>query len=254
MNDADRGARKILAANVSTFTASSRLRRDDVGPVHAVVNELAQCFVDADIVIDATRIRWRTARRGTAAMIDLLRANGTWLGPLISAVALCVAAAGTWVTYIFFHRKTMQVTWIDSYRTLYAEFWKEENNAIVRNLITSDIAYAGIERVLIKRLKSDNNDLSDSENEVLERIDKFCALLVRIQFFESLKPSQKQRDLWNKTYGDFWIIKIRKREALRDYIVKFWPGVELETVLKKRRPALLGLRLQWPEKWRFWKR
>jgi len=227
------------------------LAGDDVRPVHAIVNELARCFVDADMTIDATRIRWRTARRRTADMIEWVRGNGTWLGPLMSAVALCAAAAGTWVTYIFFHRKNMQATWIDSYRALYAEFWKEDNNAIVRNFITSDIAYAGVERILIKRLKSDNNDLSDSENEVLERIDKFCALLVRIQFFESLKPTRKQRDLWNKTYGDFWIIKIRKREALREYIVKFWPGVELETVLKKRQPALLGLRLQWPEKWRF---
>ena len=158
-------------------------------------------------------------------IIGVLRDVGPWLGPLLGGVSLAAGAAATWVTYLFYHRKTVQAAWIESYRLLYAEFWKDEGIAKVRNLISNDIAYAAVEPILEKRLKTDSNQLGNDENEMIELVDKFCALLIRIKFFESQWLTPTQRALWNETYRDYWITRVKKRKALRDYIDRFWPGL-----------------------------
>jgi hypothetical protein len=161
-------------------------------------------------------------------LIEILRDVGPWLGPLLSGFALLLAATATWVTYLFIARRTMQNAWIDTYRVLHAEFWKDDNIAIVRNWITSEVAYVEVEKILSERLKSEENHLNSSENQTLEKIDKFCALLIRIQFFENSRMTKTQRDLWNKTYGNYWLRKIQQRKALRNYISAYWPSIRLE--------------------------
>ncbi len=158
-------------------------------------------------------------------MVSFLRENGVWLGPMLSGVSLLVAAIAAWATYFFYHRRTVQTAWIDSYRLLYAEFWKDEGIATVRNLITNDVEYTEAEKILRNRLDTKSNNLSVDQNKVIESIDRFCALLIRIKFFESLRLTRKQRALWNETYRDFWIAQIRKREALRNYMYEYWPGL-----------------------------
>lgn len=157
------------------------------------------------------------------------------IGPFLSAIALFCGAAAGWVTYALYHRRVMYVTWIDGYRTLYAEFWKDEKIAKVRHWITSDIEYENIQKILIERMQSENNTLDNEQNIILDYIDQFCATLVRIEFFDRTLMSKRQRDLWNKTYGDFWITKIKQRDALRRYMEKYWPGLELRNFLRDNR-------------------
>ena len=45
--------------------------------------------------------------------------------------------------------------------------------------------------------------------------------------WEYKKP---QRDLWNETYRDPWIERVKTRTALRNYMTKYWPG--LRSLLK----------------------
>jgi len=164
-------------------------------------------------------------------IVAVLRDVGPWLGPLLGGASLAAGAVATWVTYFFYHRKTVQAAWIESYRLLYAEFWKDEGIAAVRNLIANDVAYALIEPILEERLKTDSNKLSAEENEMIELIDRFCALLIRIKFFESRRLSKTQRALWNETYRDYWIARVKTRKALRAYMDRFWPG--LRSVLRE---------------------
>jgi len=161
--------------------------------------------------------------------IALLRDNALWVGPLLSGFSLAAAAIAAWTTYVFYHRKTLDAAWIESYRLLYAEFWKDKDIASVRNFITNDVAYTEIEPILDKRLSTDSNTLDHEENEKIELIDKFCALLIRVKLSESglKKP---QRDLWNETYRDPWIERVKTRTALRNYMTKYWPG--LRSLLK----------------------
>jgi hypothetical protein len=116
----------------------------------------------------------------------------------------------------------MQAAWIESYGSLYTEFWKDEGIASVRNLIANDVAYASIEPILEARLKTESNTLDAKENETIEQIDRFCAMLIRIK----MQPlTKKQRELWNETYRDAWIARVKKRKALRTYMETHWPGL-----------------------------
>src|SRR5450631_3830406 len=125
--------------------------------------------------------------------LPTLRGVGPWLGPLISGFALILTASAAWVTYFLIARRTVQNAWIDTYRVLNAEYWKDDNIAAVRHWITSEVAYADVEKVLNERLKAKENRLTSADNEVLEKIDKLCASLVRIQFFESSNMTKRQR-------------------------------------------------------------
>jgi|NGEPerStandDraft_6_1074524.scaffolds.fasta_scaffold222176_1 hypothetical protein len=159
-----------------------------------------------------------------ACLVAWFRANAQWLGPILSGFSLVAAAAAAWTTFIFYHRKTLDAAWIESYRLLYAEFWKDEDIAAVRNFITNDLAYAEIEPILDKRLSTDSNTLDHEDNKKIEQIDKFCALLIRVKLSER-RLKKPQRDLWNETYRDPWIAPAKKRAALRNYMIRFWPGL-----------------------------
>lgn len=157
------------------------------------------------------------------------------IGPFLSGVSLLLAACAAWVTVFKINRRAMYMTWLDGFRALYAEFWQNRNIARVRSWISSDVEYAELEKILLERLKSKRNLLNAEANKTLEQIDQFCALLVRIEFFDRTIMTRQQRDLWQRTYGDFWGKKINEREALRQYMEEYWPGVGTRTFLQQRR-------------------
>jgi hypothetical protein len=149
------------------------------------------------------------------------------IAALLNAVGICMLAAAAWITYAFYHRKALEDVWVSTYRILYAEFWKEEKIAKVRGWIGNNNEYRGIEKILIKRLSSDDNCLSLEENHVIEYIDYFCALISRAQHLNALKIDDGRRKMWNETFGSFWTKKIEERENLRKYVEKYWPHLEL---------------------------
>jgi hypothetical protein len=118
----------------------------------------------------------------------------------------------------------MYVLWIDSFRILYAEFWKDPRIARVRRWIVSDEEYEMIKEVLIRRLDmpKENNKLSADENKILEDIDYFFALIGRIEFTRRTSKGKAQKLLWDATYGSFWIDKIKGKKELRDYAKRYW--------------------------------
>jgi small-conductance mechanosensitive channel len=154
-------------------------------------------------------------------MIEWLRLNGPWLGPLISGASLFLAAVAAWITYFTYHRRSLANQWVDSHRVLYAEFWKDPAISRVRTAISNDLAYARFEAALLERMTSDQNKLSLGDNAILEDVDQFCALLRRIRFLEKMNTRQKK--LWDLSYDSFWLEKLRKRKALIDYINQYWP-------------------------------
>jgi hypothetical protein len=161
-------------------------------------------------------------------MRELLPQNGLWLGPLLGGIALCVSAMAAWITYLL-QRKIRQAERRDSYREMYTEFWKDDDNTVVRNWITNDVEYEPVKDVLKRRKESGkNNTLSAEHNKFLERIDRFCAFLIRVQYFEAPIMSLAQRRLWNRTFSDFWIHRIRARTELADYINTYWDGITLK--------------------------
>jgi hypothetical protein len=146
------------------------------------------------------------------------------LGPFISGIGMFAIAFAAWITLFVINRRALQMSWLDGFQKLYADFWDDEEIAIVRSWIASDIIYKGIESILIERLKTDNNLLDSKSYSAIDKIDKFCSLLVRMNFFNETGMTSAQRNLWQATYGAFWINKIAEREALALYIRKYWPA------------------------------
>jgi hypothetical protein len=115
---------------------------------------------------------------------------------------------------------------VKSFRTLYEQFWQNPDIVIVRSWVASDALYAKqLEPILSQRLEDmehKKNSLDDKQYEVTEKIDKFCALLVRMHFFNETNMSDDERELWNDIYGTFWFNKVKEREKLRAYINALW--------------------------------
>jgi hypothetical protein len=164
-------------------------------------------------------------------MIDWLRQNASWVGPLLSGVSLFLAAVIAWVVYNFAEKKNVEAAWINSCSGLYSEFWKDDRIAEVRYWIASDAGYAEIQPILAARMRDKRNTLGAAESKVLEKIDVFCAVISRIQFFLEfsyrVRLTPRQRALWEIAYGDFWISKISSRPELADYVREYWTGIAL---------------------------
>jgi hypothetical protein len=160
------------------------------------------------------------------------------IGPFIGGVALMAGAVAAWLTLFIVNRRANRLTWVDGFRVLYAEFWREDTIADVRLWFASDVAYGKIAPIIEARLDSaDKNTLNEDSNKVLEKIDQFCALLVRIELFSEVGLSKRQRKLWHAAFGQYWIRRINSgdREALRKYIIDYWPGVTLDPANRPRR-------------------
>jgi hypothetical protein len=127
--------------------------------------------------------------------------------------------------------------WIESFRTLYAEFWQNERIAKVRGFIVSDIDYETIRSVLVERLAMPklHNSLTADKNAILEEIDNLCALLGRVEIVRTNALTRKQRLLWEATYGRFWIDKISYREELCEYIEIYWKPILGPLVAKRKK-------------------
>jgi hypothetical protein len=149
---------------------------------------------------------------------EILAKAGQALGGLSLAVAAGMAVA----TLLLVHTRTGDREWVEGFRDMYAEFWKDDDIAEVRRWIVSEVEYPEIHAILSKRLKSNQNWLDESANKKLEKIDKFCSLLTRMHYFCRLARSKQERDKWQKLYVRYWVDRIHARDDFRDYMLQFW--------------------------------
>ncbi len=148
------------------------------------------------------------------------------IGPFLSGIGILIAAAIGLISYIFIHRRAAQTAWIEAFRTLYSEFWKDNEITQVRRWITNDEEYKDIKDVLDKRMEGgDNNSMSTEDNDKIEKIDRFCSIMMRVKYFGQMEMTDQQRDLYNDTYKNFWAKKISQRPEFKKYIDKFWKGL-----------------------------
>src|ERR1700679_3825343 len=136
---------------------------------------------------------------------------GPAVGPLLGGIGLLITAAAAWTTYVYYYRRTRDAAWLDRYRVLYGEFWKEERIAKIRAWISSDLEYAKLAPILSKRLQSARNEFDATTNNTLEELDYFCSILLRIEFFDRNRMTREQKALWYETFEKYWLAKIRER-------------------------------------------
>jgi gamma-glutamylcyclotransferase (GGCT)/AIG2-like uncharacterized protein YtfP len=148
-------------------------------------------------------------------------------GELLSGLSLFVGAIIAGVSYWNFNRRTLYASWMEKYREAYAEFWNDSVIAEVRSWIINKQQYASLENILVKRLASKENDLTSDENLKLEKLDRFCALIFRIDLLQDDAMTRKQRSLWREIGGIYWLEKMQTpdRMALKKYVEQYWPNL-----------------------------
>jgi hypothetical protein len=121
------------------------------------------------------------------------------------------------------HQKRKQ--WIDDFRTLYAEFWKDADVSRVRRWIISNKLYDQVLKpVLIKR-NQNSSDLNEDEGMVLDDVDKFIAVIIRLEALEETRMTRRQRALIQKLFfSRYWKTAAASRPELRTYISRDWAG------------------------------
>jgi hypothetical protein len=70
------------------------------------------------------------------------------IGPILSGVGLILGATIAGLTALRVTRKQTEDAWIDRFRTLYAEFWKEDPIIEVREWILNENAYKILKKPL----------------------------------------------------------------------------------------------------------
>ncbi|MCR6734315.1 MAG: hypothetical protein NVV83_09610 [Afipia sp.] len=115
------------------------------------------------------------------------------------------------VTLFVVHLHAKSYQWLEGFQSLYKSFWDDDEIARTRKFLVNDVTYITLRDVLKKRLASTNNNLTPEENDELEKIDRFCALMVRISFFANLSRNKEHRNLYRATFS-FWIDKLKQRD------------------------------------------
>lgn len=120
--------------------------------------------------------------------------------------------------------ETRKDNWAKTLREFHQFFWTDSDLKNVREWIASDVAYEEIKPVLI--LRHQEKDIDAKSYEVLDKIDKFAALLLA---FKRLLPKKIMREeVLKKLFDDYWLgsITTNKRPELRAYILKYFQELE----------------------------
>lgn len=156
-------------------------------------------------------------------------------GPLVSGVSLAIGAAAAWYTAIRVTQRNAEKDRAqrveaerrraaDTFQALCSEFWHNEDASYIRRCIVNEKEYPDIAPILAKRNATKYNELSREDNDVIEKIDRFCFLLVRMKSCADsglLNPAQ--RGLWKKGREDFWLERMKKRRPdFLEYVRRHW--------------------------------
>jgi len=157
------------------------------------------------------------------------------LAPILSGLGLLLGSAAAWATLFLYHRKSHVNQWLESFRAIYADFWKDEKVSKARRWIDNDREYAGLRAVLLEVLDKQAFDLSQSEYDYIECLDRFLATMLRVSTFVSRngKMTNDQRHLWFNMFQRYWIPRMYSRSELDTYVAKYW--VELYRVTHEER-------------------
>jgi hypothetical protein len=139
-----------------------------------------------------------------------------------SAISSVTAVAAVTVTFFAYRLqvRSKDQEWYENFSALYSEFWSDSDLVTVRTWIACSEAYSKIEPIIQKKLI--DNEVRESEYQVLEKIDKFCSITIRILHITPATRNPKYREMVRRLYLSYWIEKLREREYLHQYIERFW--------------------------------
>lgn len=160
-------------------------------------------------------------------VLDALRLPHTLIQAVFTASAVFT---GILVAYRGFelNSKAHQDPWFITFRDLHKEFWGEENLECVRVWICSDQEY---EKTLLPVLIERKLGTVDAEKyEILEKLDKYCALMIRVCLIQEAEISDAQREIFMSLGYEAWIKKTLKRTEIYSYIKDHWEHLDKKII------------------------
>ena len=116
---------------------------------------------------------------------------------------------------------------------LHELFWKESDFADVRRWISCQKAYEEIEPILSIRKQIEDKELPPDALEnrhyaILEKIDKFCNLMMRAIALNPQFKNQRAKALWKRLFFNYWVVHMMNKERrplLRWYVENFYEDI-----------------------------
>jgi len=153
-------------------------------------------------------------------------AKMTWgeMGQLMAGIGIIITALCAGATLIVISLQQKRKQWVDDFRALYAEFWKDNNASQVRMWIVSDKLYNDVLKSILKQRNAGCNDLDEGASIILDRVDRFISLILQLETFEKMRPmTARQRSLIKRlSFSKYWRPRAMSRPELADYISKYW--------------------------------
>lgn len=140
---------------------------------------------------------------------------------LATLVGAIIAGSLAFFTFWMIGLHTRRLQWFQAFQAIYEAFWNNDETSKFREMLVSDSAWEDWRSLIQKRLATDRNELSHDQNVELEKLDRFCALLVRIAFLRDTSTRRWRRRLQDALFL-FWLERIKERQELLRYIELYW--------------------------------
>lgn len=143
----------------------------------------------------------------------------TYAGP----VGVLLGAITAFMTFFYVTLRNARMTATTELMAIYNEFWSDTYlNA--RRWIAIDVAYEELAQVLkARQAGASMGHLSNDEYAVLEELDRFLVIFVRIEHLMDSVGARSKRAKHIRDFVAYWRSMILARPELAGYVRKNWP-------------------------------
>jgi hypothetical protein len=159
---------------------------------------------------------------------------------LTSITGAITSGAGAVIAWMLYRLSENQQkdAWLKVYKEVHEAFWDDFVMAEVRSWIACEQSYLELKQVLQKRKDIDEGKLSadnldGTEYVLIDKLDKFLNLVLRINVVNSQLSSDYGQRAWKTLFIEYWLIESMKenRSELNWYVQRFFPEVLDSTLL-----------------------
>lgn len=150
---------------------------------------------------------------------------------ITGAVTSTAGAVIAWMLYRL-NKNQQKESWLKVYKEVHEAFWNDLMMAEVRSWIACEQAYLEIKPILQKRRNIDegkllSDNLSKSEYVLIDKLDRFLNLVLRINVVNSQLNFDYGQGAWKTLFIEYWLIESMKenRSELDWYVQRFFPEV-----------------------------
>ncbi len=151
--------------------------------------------------------------------------------------SILTASATGWIAFRVYRLQVQQkaAAWAEQFREIHVDFWNNEDYATVRTWIICDEEYTKIAPIL--RMRVNGQSPTATEAVAIEKIDRFCAIMLRVKQvnaaapkLDDLTPELKKLIEWEKkSYYKWWfgsMLEDAKTQKPKDERREFWQYIK----------------------------